>query len=312
MDESRITVRAWQVFSWISVLALLGLGIWWNFRLPSTGKGGLFLAIGAVLMPLFWEKIGVAGKMTWVAMLFVLLAVEYRAIDKDRDDFAAAEAKRQKEERQEFSKIGDAITTNVQKLLDHSDEQFKATLAEQAKHFDATMAKEQVSINEVTGGNSYAIVFPDFSPTGKNTFPLVVTVCTRCQYSIPNARVNLQTGSPPLGLPGIGSLIYYGAIDPNFTVGTSGTITPTMTGESVYTIIVFARNKPTRETLRVRFNPKRQLWECSWHIEREEKKAHFNPHTQMAEGQVNRILEDWPWKNVSATPYNPAKTTVIH
>ena len=34
-------------------------------------------------MPLFWEKIGVFGKMSWIAMLFLLLGVEYRAIDKE-------------------------------------------------------------------------------------------------------------------------------------------------------------------------------------------------------------------------------------
>ena len=61
--------------------------------MPTVGKGGLLLAMGAVLLPLFWEKIGTALRMLWILMLFVLLAAEYRAIEKDQREKAEAQKK---------------------------------------------------------------------------------------------------------------------------------------------------------------------------------------------------------------------------
>jgi hypothetical protein len=80
----------------------------------------------------------------------------------------------------------------------------------------------------------------------------------------------------------------------------------------MYEVTVFARNKPTRETLKVRFNAQLQRWECSWHIERQEKIGHVNPKTQMAEGEVMRVLEDAPWSTNREALVDPDKTTVIH
>jgi hypothetical protein len=92
-------------------------------------------------MPLFWEKIGTAGKMSWIAMLFLLLGVEYRAIDKDRHDFTEADTIRRNEENHQFSVIGETITANVDKILKQSDAQFKETLAQQSRQFSATIGR---------------------------------------------------------------------------------------------------------------------------------------------------------------------------
>jgi hypothetical protein len=306
MDKS----KNWGILSWVCILAFAAFGIWWNVRLPTVGKGGLFLAAVAVLMPLFWEKIGVVGKMSWVAMLFVLLAVEYRAIDKDRHDFADAEAYKRKEEKQQFSNIGESITTNVKKLLDHSDQQFKETVAQQSLHFDATMKQAQVNSDEVTGGDSYVIVYPNLTPSKSQTFHLFIRLCDRCQYSVSNARIHVQTD---INSNEEGQLIYNGDVDPHIALMLDKvTITPAPNGESLYRIGVLARNKPTWETLKVRFNAQSQQWECSWHIERQEKQPHYNPKTKMAEGEILKVLEDSPWGTNALTPINPAKTKTIH
>ena len=68
-----------------------GAGAWWLFRVPPVGKGGGLLAVGATLMPLFWDKMASFGRMSWVFMLFVLLAVEYRAINKEHYENAEAQ-----------------------------------------------------------------------------------------------------------------------------------------------------------------------------------------------------------------------------
>jgi hypothetical protein len=153
-EPSKSALRVWGILSWLCVLALLILGIWWMFHLPTVGKGGLFLAVGATLMPLFWEKVGTIARMSWIAMLFLLLAVEYRAIDKDRADFARDEACRRREENQKFSNIGTTITNNVQKLLDHSDSEFAKTMARS----DAIMSGVADSTKTQTGGNSFAFI----------------------------------------------------------------------------------------------------------------------------------------------------------
>jgi hypothetical protein len=86
------TPRKFSILGWLGVLFGLGVGSWWQWHLPTVGKAGLALAIGATLMPLIWEKAGVVCKMTWIAMLFVLLSVEYRAIDRDHDDAVKQQA----------------------------------------------------------------------------------------------------------------------------------------------------------------------------------------------------------------------------
>lgn len=78
--------RKGEITSYLAVSIFLFFGFWWLFHIPSVGKGGLFLAVGATLMPLFWEKVGIIGKMLWIGMLFILLFAEYRAIDKDQKD----------------------------------------------------------------------------------------------------------------------------------------------------------------------------------------------------------------------------------
>ena len=153
-EPSKSALRIWGILCWLCVLALLILGIWWMFHLPTVGKGGLFLAVGATLMPLFWEKVGTIARMSWIAMLFLLLAVEYRAIDKDRADFARDETSRRQQEDQKFSDIGTAITNNVQKLLDHSDSEFAKTMARS----DTIMWGVADGIKTQTGGNSFAFI----------------------------------------------------------------------------------------------------------------------------------------------------------
>jgi hypothetical protein len=137
MDE--LISKWWGRWSAVFVLGFLVVGVRWEYNVPTVGKGGLALALGATLMPLFWDKVGPLARMLWIAMLFTSLSVEYRAIDKDRSDFADAEECRRKEENQQFANIGTAITDNVQKLLDNSNAQFNDALREEAKRFATTM-----------------------------------------------------------------------------------------------------------------------------------------------------------------------------
>jgi len=110
----------------------------------------------------------------------------------------------------------------------------------------------------------------------------------------------------------MGSLIYHGTVDPGFTINVGAFITPPKNAESYYKISVLARNKTTYELLTVRFNEQEQRWEYKWHIERIEKPFHYNPKTKMAEGGVQRILENTDWQSNVKAVTNPAKITKIH
>ena len=93
-------------------------------------------------------------KAVYLVIVIALVFTENRAIDKDRADFARNEASRRKEENQEFSNIGTAITTNVGKLLEYSDQEFAKTMARS----DAIMSGVADSVKTQTGGNSFAFI----------------------------------------------------------------------------------------------------------------------------------------------------------
>lgn len=133
-------LRKWRVLSWMVVVGLLGLGIWWMFSLPTVGKGGIFLAVGATLMPLFWEKIGAGGKMSWIAMLFLLLSVEYRAIDKEHTEYANDQRAARKEERDSFDDLLKTQQAGVQAILDQQNRSLRGILDQEQKHFERTFS----------------------------------------------------------------------------------------------------------------------------------------------------------------------------
>lgn len=145
-QRSDSALRVWNTFSWLSVVALLALGAWWMCYLPTVGKGGLFLAIGAVLMPLFWDKIGTVGKMSWIAMLFLLLAVEYRAIDKEHQENIDA----QKEIAKGFDKVLTDQQASFAALITQSQDQFQHTIQQESAQFKTTMDRFSRVTNKQT------------------------------------------------------------------------------------------------------------------------------------------------------------------
>lgn len=141
--------RRWGIGSWLCVFGFVGIGIWWWFHLPTVGKGGIFLAVGATLMPLFWEKIGTAGKMWWIVMLFLFLFVEYRAIDKEHEDYASEQISARKEERDSFKALLDSEKADVRNVLDQEQAHFDKVIREviagqnaQTRQFAALLKRE--------------------------------------------------------------------------------------------------------------------------------------------------------------------------
>ena len=292
-------------FGWVMIIGFSAWYTWWGYHIPSPAKAATLLAVIAAIMAYRGEPEGFE-KLFWTIVLFAFLFMELSAIDhKEKIDEETRQESRI-EEAKAFEKIGQGI----QKSIDQSDSQFRQTVAQQSQHFDATMKESRMNVDEITGGDSYVIVYPDLTPRKEPKFPMFVRLCTKCQYSISNAAVHM-TDEPDSNLDA--PLIYQGNVDPGIALGLAAiTIHPALKGESVYKIFVAARNKPTMEILKVRFNTDAQQWECSWHIEREVKLPRYNAQSHMAEGQVMKVLEDSPWIGNHMTPVNPAKTTVVH
>ena len=137
-NVSEAVSRKWRILSCLVVSMFLCFGVWWLFQIPSVGKGGVFLAVGATLMPLFWEKVGIIGKMSWIAMLFVLLAVEYRAIDKDQRDAAA-------QEKTDLQAMGYGFKT----ILENQQTSFAHLISQSQVNFDSLIQDERNNFNKM-------------------------------------------------------------------------------------------------------------------------------------------------------------------
>jgi hypothetical protein len=148
--ESQKLVPDWFHFPLQAVTAAFVL--YWHWHLPAPNKAVLALAAVAALMVL--GEMRPVHKAIYFVLIISLVFTENHAINKDRSDFAQAEACRRKEENDQFSRIGGSITTNVQKLLDHNDVEFSKTMARS----DAIIAGVGDAIKTQTGGDSFAFI----------------------------------------------------------------------------------------------------------------------------------------------------------
>jgi hypothetical protein len=139
--------RLWVGTSWLSVLSGGGVGMWWFLHTPTVGKGGLLLAMGATVLPLFWEKVGVVAKMSWIGMLFILLFVEYRAIDKDRRDNEIEHELSLERIGKGFAEVTKEQQDSFKRLVEQSNKEFKATTDQASSQFSATMRRAQEGMN---------------------------------------------------------------------------------------------------------------------------------------------------------------------
>jgi len=301
---------------WLGV-ALTGLCtvvcIYLQWRIPGPGVSVAVMGVAAALMAARTKASG-TEKAVWMLIVTSLLLSEVFAIRKDRKEHDDQLAKLFGEEvgaRREAKTNFEGIGTGIKTAITQSESQFKETVSQQSRHFDAAMKQERVNLDAQTGGESFAVVIPDFTHSNSKTFPLLLTGCDRCQYSISNPLVYLSTN---LNDDSLGDLIFHDpiAIDSSFSVMIpKTTITASWDEETSCRTIVLARNKPTSELLSVRYNHSSKQWEYSWRIARQEKRPHRNPKTKMAEGEVLKVLDERPWTPLVLAPIDPARTIVL-
>ena len=132
----------------MQLVALVGAVYWWR-HLPVPGFAIGALAVLAAVMSVHgdmrpWQK------AVWMLLIGAFLVLEFRAIDKDRAEYTAAEKVRRTEEREQFQDIANGIN---------------ASIKQGAAQFDATISGMKGLLSEETGGNSY-IYFDIGGPAG--------------------------------------------------------------------------------------------------------------------------------------------------
>lgn len=147
--------RLWKNrWFWWGMLGLFWLWyLYWCYHIPSPSKAATVLGVVAAVMALRGEPDAIE-KFFWVGILFLFLLLELRAIDHKEYLDKIAHDTEVAQQNEHFSNIGESIKTGVQGILNQSE-----------KEFEATIAKEQISIDSVTGGHSFPMVFID--PDGR-------------------------------------------------------------------------------------------------------------------------------------------------
>jgi hypothetical protein len=134
VSETQPLIGITRILVWIGIVCFLGITIWRWFDIPSVGKFGVLLAIGATLMAPYWDRLGSVGKMLCVGTMFLMLGVEYRAINKDKADSEALLLSN-------FQQISNDAHSNLKSLLESENKQFKDVLDKQQNTFDATIKR---------------------------------------------------------------------------------------------------------------------------------------------------------------------------
>jgi len=143
---------------------------YWFIHSPSPGKAVGALAVVAGIMSI--RDMKVPGKLMWVVVLVCMLVAEFHAIDRDRAESDKKQRESLNMQARQFQQVLDQASRNAtiaEKKLKNSIDAANATL--QKTQAVADLAKD--NLENVTGGNSFAFVYPDIIE-GEPTFQLKI------------------------------------------------------------------------------------------------------------------------------------------
>jgi hypothetical protein len=245
------------VFYWIQCPPNLGIAV------AGLGLVAIIMSIRAE------EKWGKSERTAWLILASVLMIVEVRAIQLDHDKHESEMATSRRREELARKEASDAFTA----LLNEGKGLFE---------HQTNLSKEDR--DQITGGDSYVVVAPNtaISVEGPNTFVLSAFVGKNGKRNgVPDAHIYVRKlpipneGKPSWVLdtltgknPDEGP-IFVGPIYPDWIQLLPKKINPSLEGTTEYVVNVFARNKPTVETLRVRRSAQKGMWEYFFKVLRE-------------------------------------------
>jgi hypothetical protein len=187
---------------YLSQLVAIGVAVYWLRNLPVPGYAIGGLAVLAALMSIH-PDIQPGHKVVWMLLIGLFLFIEFRAIDKDRTEFADAEADRRQQENKQFQHIADTLTDSIQ---------------QSQNQFATTMDSMKGLWSEATGGNSYLYfeISDVGGPVGELEVPglmkgaMIANAIPHFVGTYPLHNVYVSTFGPLKWLPGID----YGTVFP--------------------------------------------------------------------------------------------------
>jgi hypothetical protein len=260
-----------NLYTWAAATiqaVFIAAALYWIQHPADIGTAIAALAIAGVFMAVRAEQFTLTEKIVWVLVASLLFYAEIRSIKQDREAHDRQQA---------------WIREDEDLARDQERRQFAELLRQGRLLFSQEQTLSTKTNNQISGGPSYAVVVPLLSLPIKepNTFALAVFIGTkREQNNLSEARVYIEQESGPNGgtKAGATEILTGNSHGPVWTgdiFATSGmtlpsqvSITPSLAGVTTYFINIFARNKPTTETLQVRKNLQSGEWEQSYKIER--------------------------------------------
>jgi hypothetical protein len=116
--------------------------LYWYFYLPKSGKA--LLALGALVAIMMLMDMRPVHKGICVAIILGLVLTENRSLDRERNEFAAEQRKKETEAKGQFKETMD----KTQAILETTQQVSKLT---------------EENLEQITGGRSFAIVTPQVS-----------------------------------------------------------------------------------------------------------------------------------------------------
>jgi hypothetical protein len=271
------------------------LTLWWLFRtLPPPGYAIGVVAVVAALMSI-QEHMEGWQKAIWMILIGALLFVEMRSIKVDRGRADAQALQDRKKQDDNFRQLRQQEDREFVATLDGLKSQFQATiggfetsrrlesqhfgslLREQTRLFSGMQRSTQDTLNALTGGDSYGVIFPlPVAGSGdKAEYRLTITV--RGKDTLWDVRVEMKEG--PINAQYEASHIneYFsglrsvnlGAVSTTYSQPTGFVVTPSADTVNTYRFWIWSRTKLTTEELDIRYNKTSNLWETSWRVYRE-------------------------------------------
>jgi len=263
LDKYTWTLAAIQAVSF-------AVAFYWFQWPPSSGIAVAGLGLVAIVMAVRdEEKWGRTERIAWLVLASILMSVEIRAIQQEHNrhevEMAAARGREEVARR-------------------NADTAFEALLKKGNAIFQRQDELSKEDRDRATGGDSYIVVVPNtaIAVEGPNTFVSGAYIGKNGKGNgIPDAHIYVRQ----LPILNVGKASWYsdflagknpdfapvfvGTINPNWFQLLPKRITPSFTETTEYIVNVFARNKPTVETLRMRRNVQTGMWEYSVKVMRE-------------------------------------------
>ena len=276
----------------VSQLIFLAVSLYWITswsHLPPPGWAVALLALAAALMSIH-QGMGDRQKIIWIAVMGLCFVTEIRAIIKDRQEATALALKERSAQDLAFKQILD------QEIADFkvTESTLKDANKKSQEHFETTinaanevLAKAKVAAKEasegvanLTGGDSYVVVFPVFISVqeGTNVFRVFAQIGKNSERHILQ-DVTIMVRKMPIDdskwfssfvdqLKGKSSdnIAFGGTILPRVASPLSTTISPDPSSVTSYFINATTRSKSIIEVLQVRYIKSTDQWQYSYEV----------------------------------------------